>query len=302
MTLSRALILSYVYVFCFLNVERGRIKVRMAIFYVVTFLEDLLLVTLWSINVRTTVYYTSRQIGEAFALVAGTFCLGIGFMLLYYRHFHATKLGGGSDDGDEEDSIPDKGVNGFCSHSSGVRLKKLPQEGFKVLQQPSYSTHLSSLGEDQPKVDPQASVTGDITNSGHRHHQSLTPENSPSYYSHHNHAVFNCVLPHQAAKKKKLPSILPPPPVIQKQVAPAGAVKMQPFWKEPLPSTADGEQTARRPDPPGEAAGSGGGYEAHFGGHLSDRRGLTRESLNQHDSDGTDPPALNKYQHYETSF
>ena len=44
-----------------------------------------------------------------------------------------------------------------------------------------------------------------------------------------NQAVFNCMLNPALKKKKKIPSVLPPPPNVSSNKA------TTPFWKEPLP-------------------------------------------------------------------
>ena len=44
-----------------------------------------------------------------------------------------------------------------------------------------------------------------------------------------NQAVFNCMLNPALKKKKKIPSVLPPPPGVTSEKA------TTPFWKEPLP-------------------------------------------------------------------
>lgn len=148
----------------------------MVLYYGVTLAENLLLATLWSIDTRTVLHHTKGDRTDVFLLVSLPFAGGLLFMLVYYKYFHAKKLG--------------STMEGMELHTKAVEAAaKLPAES------------------DHP--------------------------------SHHPHAVFNCVLPVPAAgaKKKKMPSILPPPPVMPRE-ATAGAADGRakvPFWKEPLP-------------------------------------------------------------------
>ena len=51
-----------------------------------------------------------------------------------------------------------------------------------------------------------------------------------------NQAVFNCMLNPALKKKKKIPSVLPPPPINSEKAA-------TPFWKEPLPQVPERSAT-----------------------------------------------------------
>merc|ERR1711997_200372 len=56
--------------------------------------ENILLVCLWSVSIQTSLNeYSQNEKLKVFGLVIGSFVIGILFMLIYYKYFHATKLG-----------------------------------------------------------------------------------------------------------------------------------------------------------------------------------------------------------------
>ena len=164
----KSLVVSYIYIFSYLNLDKANIKLRMALYYVVTMAENLLLVSLWSVSLTASIHHSYEDRVRVFLAVCLPFVGGMIFMLLYYRYFHATKLG----------------------NVESLELTSKPR------------------AQNNPNTDISA----------------------------HPHAVFNCVLPTTATKKKKMPSILPPPPVMPRstETSPPGKAKT-PFWKEPLP-------------------------------------------------------------------
>ena len=65
----------------------------MVLYYGVTLAENLLLATLWSLETRTLLHHTKKDRTDTFLLVSLPFAGGILFMLVYYKYFHAKKLG-----------------------------------------------------------------------------------------------------------------------------------------------------------------------------------------------------------------
>ena len=116
--------------------------------------------------------------------------------------------------------------------------------------------HAKKLGSSMEGVElhtKAAQAVQAAQESAKKSQQEQQESNEPHHPSHHAHAVFNCVLPTSAGtKKKKMPSILPPPPVMPQATNPSslyadnslsstaaetdsfGRAKV-PFWKEPLP-------------------------------------------------------------------
>lgn len=87
-TLLSALI-AFVYIFAYINLQEVNHRQKMFIFYIVMFLENALLVSLWLAGIwdrRTEQWHVTPM------LILGTFVVGIFFMLLYYRFFHVRRL------------------------------------------------------------------------------------------------------------------------------------------------------------------------------------------------------------------
>lgn len=76
------LLLSFVYIFAYINLQDGSHKQKMTTFYVVMFLENCLLVFLWSIGIW---HERSTNWINVPVLVFVSFFVGISFMLAYYR-------------------------------------------------------------------------------------------------------------------------------------------------------------------------------------------------------------------------
>ena len=99
--MSRSLILSYVYIFCYINVEDINTKPRILIFYAVTIVENVLLVVLWTLSVKASLDFEKSDRQNVIVSVVGLFFGGIAFMLLYYKLFHVSKLGNGEPEVDQ---------------------------------------------------------------------------------------------------------------------------------------------------------------------------------------------------------
>ncbi|XP_068625122.1 uncharacterized protein [Battus philenor] len=80
-------LIAFVYVFAYINLQELNHRQKMMIFYCVMCVENWLLVSAWWWSGRA-----SRAAPTA-AAAAAAFCLGLAFMLLYYRYFHVRRLG-----------------------------------------------------------------------------------------------------------------------------------------------------------------------------------------------------------------
>ena len=102
-SLSRRLfmssLLAYVYTFCYINVSDSKSWAKMVVYYVIMFLENVLLVGVWIIGAGShlvteetppPVGYPERL--KIVSVVIGAFAGGIVFLLLYYRYFHVRRL------------------------------------------------------------------------------------------------------------------------------------------------------------------------------------------------------------------
>ena len=151
-------ILSYVHNLAYLNLEQKTdTRLKIAIFYAVTLVENVLLVSLWMTSVSASIYFTSQERRDVVMIVVLAFMGGLFFMLLYYRLFHTSKISSAFQS-DSQNSVNDL------------------RNGAKT--------------------------------NGHR----LNAEKVAMAEYCNNQAVFNCVLNPALRKKKKIPSVLPPPP------------------------------------------------------------------------------------------
>ena len=82
-------VVGVIYCFCFFNLKEGRSRYRMAIFYTVTFVENLTFVAAyyWSAHHTTALPVTVFSLGAMVVVVAGTGA-GLASCLLYYRFHH----------------------------------------------------------------------------------------------------------------------------------------------------------------------------------------------------------------------
>jgi len=194
-------ILSYIHNIAYINVEKNSdTRLKIAVYYAVTFIENILLVSLWTTSSPPAklLDFNAEQRRDVVMTVVLAFVVGLFFMLLYYRLFHTSKI---SSAFQRSDVTETNSASANCQNRNG-------------------KSHNNS-----EKVDM-------------------------TEYS-NNQAVFNCVLNPAMRKKKKIPSVLPPPPLdgststtsVSGQVSNGQATSgyltsgksATPFWKEPLP-------------------------------------------------------------------
>ncbi|KAI1295616.1 XK-related protein 6 [Halotydeus destructor] len=83
------MVIGAIYLLCFLNVKDEPTRYKYTAFYVITFVENVALVTLWYLKMaadplKVHLWYTV----PALSYVVSAFFAGILFMLMYYRFFH----------------------------------------------------------------------------------------------------------------------------------------------------------------------------------------------------------------------
>lgn len=82
-------LIAVVYVFCYVNLQQVKPRMKMVAFYVTMFLENTLLVAVWLIGVhRQEPWYHELATVVMFL----SFLVGIVFLVLYYRYFHVKRL------------------------------------------------------------------------------------------------------------------------------------------------------------------------------------------------------------------
>ena len=195
----KCLIISYVYNFAYLNLDKTKTKTRMALFYSLIIVENILLVCLWSVSIQTSLNeYSQNEKLKVFGLVIGSFVIGILFMLIYYKYFHATKLG-------------------------PIETHEFSMKGRQTKL--NFSNDICSNGVGAQNTSTLSS-SDDAQNYQIAHHQQAVFNCVLPHQMQGN------------TKKKKMPSILPPPPAIMtsSNASPSSGLKSKtPFWKEPLP-------------------------------------------------------------------
>ncbi len=103
-----AFVLSYVYNFSYINVDvqaQNTSRLRVLIYYSVTFMENILLVSLWTTSVRASLDFAPDQRRDIVLSVVLAFIAGLFFMATYYRLFHTSKIsyaGSGEDEVDDD--------------------------------------------------------------------------------------------------------------------------------------------------------------------------------------------------------
>ena len=87
-------ILSYVHNIAYINVEKKTdTRLKIAVYYAVTFIENILLVSLWTTSSpRAKLDFNAEQRRDVVMTVVLAFVVGLFFMLLYYRLFHTSKI------------------------------------------------------------------------------------------------------------------------------------------------------------------------------------------------------------------
>jgi len=119
------LLVSWVYMIDFLNLDEDggeRTRFRVGLFYAVVFIENVLLVSLWSTNIRTKLNVEASDRATAHVASVLSFATGVVFMLIYYRLFHVTKTG--QTQQQQQHMLTDslsKTENGAASNGTGER-------------------------------------------------------------------------------------------------------------------------------------------------------------------------------------
>ena len=205
----KCLVTSYIYNFCYLNLDKEKIKTRMALFYSLIIVENILLVCLWSVSIKTfTNQYSKEEKVKIFSFVISSFVIGLLFMLLYYKYFHATKLGP-----IETHEISMKGRQTKLNFSNDICSNGVGQ-------------HTSTMSSD------------DAQNHEIHHHQQAVFN-----------CVLPHQMQGNAKKKKMPSILPPPPAIMTTSTenpssSSLGIKSKTPFWKEPLPNTQNDSSNA----------------------------------------------------------
>lgn len=84
---------SYIHIFCYVNLEEHSTKLKIVIFYSIMLVENILLIALWVLGEQfTTAGLADWSRDRIFISVFTSFFLGLFFMVIYYKFFHVRKL------------------------------------------------------------------------------------------------------------------------------------------------------------------------------------------------------------------
>ncbi|CAG0913832.1 unnamed protein product [Notodromas monacha] len=213
-------LLAYVYTFCFINVSGSKSTVRMAIFYVVMFLENVLLVGVWIIGTSSSVLGSDDTAPPGYedqaritALVVASFAGGMVFLLLYYRYFHVSKLKYGY----SSNRAPER-VEQSDAGAANTKIVAVDEN----LKAQKKSVNYCRLGKTNLQSGMQTHFNNDL----------------------HIPGVFSCRLNRAIKRKKKKPTSFVPPPMVQPHftgVKPVETQWFKPWWKTSQNSPSDHE-------------------------------------------------------------
>ncbi len=114
-------LISYLHNIAYINVEKNaNTRLKIAAFYTVTLVENILLVSLWTTSVRASLDFESDERRDVVMTVVLAFLGGLFFMLLYYRLFHTSKISTAfkPGDGDDTSGAEDVAESGFGTKNS----------------------------------------------------------------------------------------------------------------------------------------------------------------------------------------
>lgn len=90
--LGLSVFVSYIHIFCYVNLEEQSTKLKIVTFYSIMLVENILLIALWTLGEQFTNGLAGWDRNKIFIAVFSSFFLGLFFMLIYYRYFHVRKL------------------------------------------------------------------------------------------------------------------------------------------------------------------------------------------------------------------
>lgn len=205
-----SMLIAYVYIFCYINLQEVNARQKMMAFYITMFLENSLLMAIW-VGLRGEVKWFHYPV---IGIVWGGFILGIIFMILYYYFFHIRRLkhniAVASNPGSDCSVCP----TGSCANHSG-------RTSSYYISEPSVSDVTGGTHKTVYKTRNSA-----IFHTANALQNGVT--NIPG--------VFNCRLNPALKRKKKKPSTFVPPPASVTSLASNGKTSNA-FWKKTSPKS-----------------------------------------------------------------
>lgn len=148
-----------IYIFCYLNLIEGRTRLRYLFYYIITFLEDGALISVWYLLTQTRFLWYQNP---AICTVFGGYVIGITFQIVYYLKFHPNNIAS-----DKSRAIKWIPLKELCSGTSrpergGNNLTEL-QEPAQVRPTATRNLEDSSNPTKSPESVKTASSTSEIT-------------------------------------------------------------------------------------------------------------------------------------------
>ncbi|XP_054717870.1 uncharacterized protein LOC129227348 [Uloborus diversus] len=207
-----SMLIAFVYIFCYINLQEINAQQKMVAFYVTMFLENSLLMAVFLFLKGNAEWYHNTAICIAW----GGFLVGMLFMVLYYKFFHIQHLKHSLTPSDVESHCADCMTDTCDNHDS-----KPGSEG----------ELLGNGGKASGTSPPSKSAHPVIFHQSNGHFQNGMVSGIPG--------VFNCRLNPAFKRKKKKPSSFVPPPAPVSALANGG--KSNPFWKRLPPKTCSSD-------------------------------------------------------------
>merc|ERR1719410_2145414 len=90
--LGLSVFVSYIHIFCYVNLEEQSTKLKIVTFYAIMLVENVLLIALWTLGEQYTNGLSGWHRDRIFIAVFSSFFVGLLFMGIYYKFFHVRKM------------------------------------------------------------------------------------------------------------------------------------------------------------------------------------------------------------------
>jgi len=119
-----SLFVSYIHIFCYVNLEEQSTKLKIITFYAIMLVENILLMALWTLGEQVPTAVVGWDRDKIYIAVSCSFLFGLFFMVIYYKYFHVRKIAAALSSDDEDVDKNNHGhklpqyTNTNTSHSS----------------------------------------------------------------------------------------------------------------------------------------------------------------------------------------
>lgn len=210
-----SMLIAFVYIFCYINLQEINARQKMLAFYVTMFLENSLLMAVFLFLRGKSEWFLSTSVIVAW----GGFLLGIIFMVLYYKFFHIQHL--------KHTLAVQTDVESQCVEYVPDSCDTPDQKTVTISDSEIVTNGNKTVIT--PLAKPQNPVIFQTSNG---HFQNGMVSSIPG--------VFNCRLNPAFKRKKKKPSSFVPPPAPVSALGNGGKAS-NPFWKRLPPKSCSSD-------------------------------------------------------------